>query len=34
MVDVSFSQLVAFPAVEPSTLDAAVGAKPIEVQIK
>jgi hypothetical protein len=32
--DVSFSELIAFPAVEPSTLDAKVGAKAIEVQIK
>jgi hypothetical protein len=33
-VDLTFSQLVAFPSVDPSIFDAKVGAKAIEVQIK
>jgi hypothetical protein len=33
-LDLTFSQLVAFPSVDPSIFDAKVGAKAIEVQIK
>jgi hypothetical protein len=32
--DITFQELVAFPNVEPSILDAKVGAKAVEVQIK
>jgi hypothetical protein len=32
--DITFSELVAFPNVEPSIFDAKVGSKAVEIQIK